>query len=129
MGEMKGIIKFWNDERGFGFVEIGTFPQETDVFVHISECENYKPTKCDVITFSMGTNKSSGRECAIGVKYSDERVDSSYFDGRPRAQRANQPGGGGGGGQQYGGGGYGGGGNGFERGTREDRRGQQNQWN
>lgn len=46
---LKGIIKFWNEDRGFGFIEIGEFPHSYDLFFHISHCKEYKPQRGDFI--------------------------------------------------------------------------------
>jgi len=28
----EGIIKYWNDEKGYGFIEVGIFPDVQDFF-------------------------------------------------------------------------------------------------
>jgi cold shock CspA family protein len=80
-GRVEGIIKSWNYERGFGFAEVGEFPHDYDVFIHISECGDYEPSKCDVVTFVVGKGKD-GRNCALMVKDTGSCVEASHFDRR-----------------------------------------------
>lgn len=34
--KIEGAIKMWNDQKGFGFVEVGDYPDVEDYFLHIS---------------------------------------------------------------------------------------------
>ena len=40
---LEGVIKHWNDDKGYGFIEVGDYPDVEDYFAHISsfntECE------------------------------------------------------------------------------------------
>ena len=45
----QGIIKFWNNEKGFGFIEVKNF--NSDYFFHVSEIinEDYQPEIGDCV--------------------------------------------------------------------------------
>jgi CspA family cold shock protein len=59
-----GKVKFFNDEKGFGFIERDN---DTDVFVHISELEEgKKPKQGDDVEFELGEGRKG--PCAKGVK-------------------------------------------------------------
>jgi len=64
---MKGTVKWFNDKKGYGFInEEGT---NTDYFVHFSELktEGFKTLKSgQVVEFAVGTNKD-GKKMAIDV--------------------------------------------------------------
>jgi len=62
-----GKVKFFNDEKGFGFIER---ENDTDVFVHISELEDgSKPKQGDSVEFELGEGRKG--PCAKGVKVSN----------------------------------------------------------
>lgn len=64
----KGRVKWFNNEKGYGFIEIGAGVGE-DVFVHYSaiEQEGYKSLKeVDVVEFTL-IDTSKGKQ-AIDVK-------------------------------------------------------------
>ena len=64
----KGRVKWFNNEKGYGFIEIGAGVRE-DVFVHYSaiEQEGYKSLKeGDVVEFTL-IDTSKGKQ-AIDVK-------------------------------------------------------------
>lgn len=64
----KGRVKWFNNEKGYGFIEIGAGVGE-DVFVHYSaiEQEGYKSLKeADVVEFTL-IDTSKGKQ-AIDVK-------------------------------------------------------------
>ncbi|WP_150467998.1 cold-shock protein [Francisella sp. SYW-9] len=63
----QGTVKFFNNDRGFGFIE----PQDggKEVFVHISELENSGLRGLrdgEKVTFENGENR--GKPCAIKIK-------------------------------------------------------------
>lgn len=65
---MRGKVKWFNNEKGYGFIEIGAGVGE-DVFVHYSaiEQEGYKSLKeGDVVEFTL-IDTSKGKQ-AIDVK-------------------------------------------------------------
>ena len=35
--KLEGAIKMWNVDRGFGFIEVGDYPDTTDYFAHITK--------------------------------------------------------------------------------------------
>jgi len=62
---IKGKVKFFNSEKGFGFIE----PEsgEKDVFVHISEIEgNGSLQNGEQVEFEMGESRKG--PCAVNVK-------------------------------------------------------------
>lgn len=62
-----GSIKFYNDEKGFGFI----IPMEwggEDLFFHITQCEEgYDPAEGDEVTFEIGQGRD-GRSAAQEVR-------------------------------------------------------------
>lgn len=62
---MQGVVKFYNVDKGFGFVvpENG----DKDLFFHVSECaEGYIPAEGDAVSFTEGSGKD-GRPAAKAV--------------------------------------------------------------
>jgi CspA family cold shock protein len=62
-----GTVKFYRDDRGFGFIK----PDDggKDVFVHISECKPlYALTEGERVEFELGMSKKSQRVQAEKVK-------------------------------------------------------------
>ena len=64
---MEGIVKWWNDHRGFGFIE----SEGEDFFVHFSQIITNERRKSlfedDEVTFEIGQD-SQGRLTAKNVK-------------------------------------------------------------
>lgn len=64
----KGKVKWFNNEKGYGFIEYDKNPNE-DIFVHYSAiiCEGYKTLKeGDVVEFTLIETAKGGQ--AIDVK-------------------------------------------------------------
>ena len=64
----KGRVKWFNNEKGYGFIECGSDFNE-DIFVHYSaiECEGYKTLKeGDIVEFTLITTAKGNQ--AINVK-------------------------------------------------------------
>lgn len=64
----KGRVKWFNNEKGYGFIEHGELLDE-DIFVHYSaiNCEGYKTLKeGDIVEFTL-INTTKGKQ-AIDVK-------------------------------------------------------------
>lgn len=64
----KGLLKAWNDEKGFGFIKSDTL--EHDTFIHISALKHMsrKPKVGDIIYFEVATQpdgKSKAVNCRI----------------------------------------------------------------
>lgn len=62
---MQGTIKFFNAEKGFGFI----VPEDgsSDMFVHISACEEgWMPNEGDVVEYEVWSGKD-GRPAASNV--------------------------------------------------------------
>lgn len=63
----KGIVKFYNGEKGFGFIEANW----EDVFFHITQVvEGYEPTDGDTVSFEI-SNGRDGRPAAANVSPAD----------------------------------------------------------
>ena len=63
----KGRVKWFNNQKGYGFIEYGE--NEEDIFVHYSaiECEGYKTLKeGDIVEFTL--IKTTKGNQAINVK-------------------------------------------------------------
>ncbi|WP_320188692.1 cold-shock protein [Agrobacterium rosae] len=61
-----GTVKFFNDEKGFGFItpEVGG----QDIFVHVSAVENGEPLRQgDRVRFELGEDRKTGRSKAEDV--------------------------------------------------------------
>ena len=66
---MKGVIKFFNTEKGFGF--IAPDGGGNDVFVHISELERSGLTglnEGDVVSFETKIDPKKGKPGAVDIK-------------------------------------------------------------
>lgn len=64
----KGRVKWFNNEKGYGFIESGNDLSE-DIFVHYSaiECDGYKTLReGDIVEFTMITTTKGSQ--AINVK-------------------------------------------------------------
>ena len=60
-----GTVKFFNEEKGFGFVRDDESKDE--YFFHISDCEEaMMPAQNDKVSFELGENKRG--PCAEDVK-------------------------------------------------------------
>lgn len=64
---MQGSIKFYNDQKGFGFI---VTENGEDLFFHISQAdEAYEmPAEGDVVSYELGEGRD-GRPVAVGVKF------------------------------------------------------------
>ncbi len=63
---MQGQIKFYNDQKGFGFI----VPEDggEDLFFHITQCEEgYEPAEGDDVTYNLGQGRD-GRSAAQEVR-------------------------------------------------------------
>lgn len=78
---MKGTIKFYNDEKGFGFI----IPENggDNIFFHVSQCqEGYDmPQQGDEVEFDVGQGRD-GRPAAQKVRPAGEpaAADEDYED-------------------------------------------------
>jgi cold shock protein len=64
----QGIVKFFKQDRGFGFIK----PDDggSDVFVHVSELEKAglsSLTECQRVTFDVGSDKKTGKPRAANL--------------------------------------------------------------
>ncbi|NCN28343.1 cold-shock protein [bacterium] len=59
----KGTVKFYNGEKGFGFI---TPDDGEDLFFHVSEIQGDAPRDDDKVEFEVGQGKKG--PCAINVK-------------------------------------------------------------
>lgn len=61
-----GTVKFFNDEKGFGFITPETGGQ--DVFVHVSALERGNSLReGDKVTFELGQDRKTGKSKAENV--------------------------------------------------------------
>lgn len=69
-----GVLVKWNEDKGFGFVQMANSQQQT--FAHIKEFENRrrKPKVGDEVTFKL-QQQPDGKLRATGVAYVRESVD------------------------------------------------------
>ena len=69
-----GVLVKWNEDKGFGFVQMASSQQQT--FAHIKEFENRrrKPKVGDEVTFKL-QQQPDGKLRATGVAYVRESVD------------------------------------------------------
>lgn len=85
---MQGIVKFYNANKGFGFV---TSDDGQEFFFHISEVKNHsEPQQGDPVSFQLGTNDRG--ECATSItltEYPDDFFVNPLFDyaneGKPKS--------------------------------------------
>lgn len=66
-----GRVKWFNEEKGFGFIE----PDDGggDIFVHVSGVETGELLKeGDSVDFALEVNEEAGKQKAVGVKYAQE---------------------------------------------------------
>lgn len=65
---MQGTIKFFNDQKGFGFIIPESEGQ--DIFFHITQCDaGYQyPQEGDVVSYEVGEGRD-GRPAAVNVQY------------------------------------------------------------
>jgi cold shock CspA family protein len=60
-----GVVRFWDDRRGFGFIECGN---KTTLFFHASNVlHGYGPTKGDLVFFVESAGRD-GRPCAKQIE-------------------------------------------------------------
>lgn len=72
---IKGRMVFWDDEKGYGFVES---PSTGRVFVHINAFANRsrRPSLNQSVTFALSTDKQ-GRKCAVNAALVGDPMRSS----------------------------------------------------
>ncbi len=67
---MKGTVKFFNESKGYGFIQ--QQDSEEDIFFHISEVLSEDTLqKGDTVTYEVGEGRD-GREAAIKIKLIQE---------------------------------------------------------
>ncbi len=65
MHMQQGTIKFYNDQKGFGFITYA----DGDIFFHIKQCEEgYLPEQDDAVSFEVVDGRD-GRPSAINVAH------------------------------------------------------------
>lgn len=73
-----GVLVKWNEDKGFGFVQMASSQQQT--FAHIKEFENRrrKPKVGDEVTFQL-QQQPDGKLRATGIAYVRESIDWFMF--------------------------------------------------
>ena len=70
-GRMSGYVKYFNEQRGFGFLETS----EGDVFLHIRNVvDNSIPVKDTLYWFELGEGRKNGRASAVNASLTCEVV-------------------------------------------------------
>ena len=64
MSVERGTIRSWNSEKGYGF--IAPEPSGRDLFVHVSQVNDFDPERGDHVEFEIG--ERNGRTCAQNVQ-------------------------------------------------------------
>ncbi len=62
---MKGTIKFYADQKGYGFI-LGE--DGKDIFVHATGLNGFIPKEGQAVTYETIIDKIKGKPCAINVK-------------------------------------------------------------
>ncbi len=65
----QGRIKFWNEDKGFGFVRTD---DGDDLFVHVSNLGFLRPVVGNRVAFERGVNPRTNRPEAKAVSILDE---------------------------------------------------------
>lgn len=71
---MQGVIKFYNDQKGFGFI----VPQDggDDMFFHVSNCQvGYLPQQDDTVVYEAWEGRD-GRPTAIEIAPAGDNASS-----------------------------------------------------
>lgn len=63
-GSFTGILKSFNAEKGFGFIEVAG---SADVFLHVRDCIGTKPQVGDALQFNVQPSSKAGQMKAISV--------------------------------------------------------------
>jgi cold shock CspA family protein len=81
---LSGILRSWNDERGFGF--IAPTHGGAELFVHISALprDGSRPVAGDSVTYELGRGKNGKPQAAAGLQ-GDEQGDKRLHDGPDKA--------------------------------------------
>jgi CspA family cold shock protein len=61
----KGTVKFFNNDKGFGFISPET--GGTDVFVHISAVRGDALREGDTVSYEIGQDRKTGKDRAENV--------------------------------------------------------------
>lgn len=63
-GKCAGVVKSFNDTKGWGFVDMGG----TDVFLHVKDCQGGRPVVGDYLTFDVeDSGRGNGQQKACNV--------------------------------------------------------------
>ena len=60
----QGTVKFFNSEKGFGFIEA----EGGDIFVHVNDCGQNPPQEGDSVSFEEEYDERKGKTKAVNVQ-------------------------------------------------------------
>lgn len=63
---LQGVVKRWEENRGFGFIKRDD--GQGDTFVHVSNVLGQPLREGQRVTFDDGTNPRTQRPCAVNVQ-------------------------------------------------------------
>lgn len=63
---MRGVVKMFKSERGYGFIERD---QQSDLFFHVKSIVSPTlPQPGELVEFDIGRDERSGKDHAVGVR-------------------------------------------------------------
>ena len=84
--EQQGVLRSWNDDKGFGFIRAGN----VDFFVHISSVRGERrPLQGEAVYFVAGKDKQ-GRLCAEHMRSAELSIDRPTIRRKPVAAQTTQ---------------------------------------
>lgn len=85
--EQQGVLRSWNDDKGFGFIRAGN----VDFFVHISSVRGERrPLQGEAVYFVAGKDKQ-GRLCAEHMRSAELSIDRPAIRRKPAQVNNTQP--------------------------------------
>ena len=82
---IEGIVKHYNKEKGYGFIEVGDFPDVQDYFFHISSCST-EPEMGNCVLFEKVKDINRGNIIADNIIQTGRYVSFDYFNKQKRRE-------------------------------------------